>query len=305
MKKGIQIAALSLIFWGTAQVALADNCSNSFPGSMCVDISNVANPSLCKKNYCPNTASSVQCCPNEAGVKYVTCAADGSTMYRSCTENGKVGQCNAIGVCAIPNDAISVSDNQLVTPETQAALQSQPQTSQKACGPTEFCNPLKFNTVEGLLGNFLTTLQRIIAVIALIAIIIGALMYVTSMGGKQIETAKKTITYALVGMAIAVAAPSFLKEISIILGWAPNDPSVAGAKTLTQIAMNVLNFLLAILGVIALVMLVVGGMYYTTAAGDSKQAETGKNIAKYAIFGVIVAMSAMVILQQVAKFFVN
>lgn len=179
-------------------------------------------------------------------------------------------------------------------------------TGTSSASPTSFGNPLKYNSVEQFLAGFLTTLQRIIAVIALVFIVIGALMYVTSAGDSgQVTKAKSTIYAAMIGLAIAVAAPSFLKEISVLLGWTPNEASVRNALTLTQIAMNVLNFLLAILGVIALVMLVVSGVFYTTAMGDSKQVDTAKNIAKYAIFGVIVALSSMVILQQIAKFFVN
>ena len=191
------------------------------------------------------------------------------------------------------------------TSSKPAASSKGSDSSSNISGGTNFSNPLAFNTVEDFLGGFLTALQRIIAVLALVMIVIGAIMYITSAGGKQIETAKKTIYSALIGMAIAIAAPSFLKEISLLLGWTPQSTTVKNALTLTQISMNVLNFLLSILGVLALVMLVLAGIMYTTAATDSKQAETGKNIAKYAIYGVIVAMSSMVILQQVAKFFVN
>ena len=104
--------------------------------------------------------------------------------------------------------------------------------------------------------------------------------------------------------AIGLAAPSFLKEIGSVLGWgAVNSSAVAGAVTLSQIATNVLNFLLSIVGILAIIMLVVGGIMYLTAAGDEDRIDSGKKIVKYSIIGIVVALAALVIVSQIAAFF--
>src|SRR3989344_5149032 len=166
-------------------------------------------------------------------------------------------------------------------------------------------NPLKFETVEEVVTSLLGTLQGIVVILALVFIVIGALLYITSAGDEgRIKTAKAAITAALIGLAIALAAPSFLKEIGGILGWGAVDSSAAaGAQTLSEIAMNVLNFLLSIIGVLAIIMLIVAGIMYLTAAGDEDRVDTGKNIVKYAIIGIIVAFASLVIVSQLAKFF--
>ncbi|MFZ3031692.1 MAG: pilin [Candidatus Moraniibacteriota bacterium] len=168
-----------------------------------------------------------------------------------------------------------------------------------------FFNPLKFSTVDGVLTSVLESLQGIIVVLAIIFIIIGALIYITSAGNDgRMTLAKGAIMAALIGLALAIAAPSFLKEIASILGWTDvNNATVASAQTFTQIASKVLNFLLSIAGIIAIIMLIFGGFTYLTSAGDEKKAEVGKKISLYAVIGIVLALSALVLVTQVAKFF--
>lgn len=185
---------------------------------------------------------------------------------------------------------------------------------QVCCGPDSgtsgtpaYFNPLKFNSVEGVLAGVLQALRNIIVILSIIFIVIGAVMYILSAGNEsRMNTAKAAITAALVGMALAIAAPSFLKELASILGWTSvidASNSVVGAQTFTQIATKVLDFLLSIVGIIAIIMLVFGGFTYLTSAGDENRAETGKKIVTYAVIAITVALSALVLVTQVTKFF--
>lgn len=176
-----------------------------------------------------------------------------------------------------------------------------------AAGPsTGYFNPLKFGSVEGVLTEVLNQLRNIIVILSIIFIIIGAVMYILSGGNEgRLTMAKGAITAALIGLAIGLAAPSFLKEIAELLGWTNvNNAQVTGAQSFTEIAGNVLNFLLAIIGILAIIMLVIGGFMYLTAAGDEGRAETGKKIITYATIAIAVALSALVLVVQVTKFFV-
>jgi len=169
--------------------------------------------------------------------------------------------------------------------------------------PITFTSPLKYTTVESFTAGFLERLQGVIVMIAVVFIVIGGLLYMTSAGNEQkIETAKKAISAAVIGLAIAVAAPTFIKEIYIIFGTGVPG-SAAGAPSLAKILTNVLNFLLGILGVLAVVMMVFAGIMYLTAAGDETRIETAKKMTKWSIMGVAVALSAIVIVRQVALLF--
>ena len=177
----------------------------------------------------------------------------------------------------------------------------------KVAGGTSeaYFNPLKFDSLDGVLTNFMGALQGIIVVLSIIFIIIGAIMYITSGGSEsRITLAKGALGAAVLGLALAVAAPAFLKEIAGVLGWRDVTGSlVAGAQTFTEIASKVLNFLLSIVGIIAIIMLVFGGFTYLTAVGDETKAETGKKIVTYAIIALVVALSALVLVTQIARFF--
>jgi len=172
-----------------------------------------------------------------------------------------------------------------------------------SAGSVTFRNPLSFSTVEGFLGSFLSALQGIIVTLALIFLVLGGVLYVISAGDeKKITTAKGAITAAMIGLAIAVAAPAFLKEIYGILGQSA-PAAVSGGASLATILRNVLNFLLSMVGILAMIMLVVGGMMYFAAAGDEKKADTAKAIVKYSIIGIAVALASLVIVTQIVRFF--
>lgn len=166
-----------------------------------------------------------------------------------------------------------------------------------------FDNPLTYTTVDGVLGSFLNYMQGVIVVIAMVFLVIGGLLYIFSAGNEsRMKTAKSAIFAALIGLAIGIAAPSFVKEIYTILGSAPPGPT-ATAPSLASIALNTLNFLLSVVGTAAVIMLVAAGIAYMTASGNEGQIETAKKMTKWAIVGIAVATGALVLVKQVASFF--
>lgn len=198
-----------------------------------------------------------------------------------------------------PSGACSVAGVSGGTCCKLAAAPSAPQT-------INFTNPLLFNTVDEVLTSILGTLRGIIVVLSLVFIVIGAVMYILSAGNdSMMKTAKGAITASMIGLAIGIAAPSFLKEIGSILGWGDvNSSAAASALTLSQIARNVLNFLLSIVGILAIIMLLIGGIMYLTAAGDEDRIDTGKKIVKWSIIGILTALASMVIVSQIAALLV-
>lgn len=78
-------------------------------------------------------------------------------------------------------------------------------------------------------------------------------------------------------------------------------PSNTGlsAAPIFNIIVTLMNWLLAILGAISVIAFVISGIQYLTAAGDDKQIETAKNNMKYAIIGVVVALSGLVIVTAI------
>ena len=168
-------------------------------------------------------------------------------------------------------------------------------------GGASFGNPIAFATVDRLLEQVATTVQSIVAVLAVLMIVVAGILYMTSAGDQgKVETAKKAVTAAIIGLALALAAPALLKEIYDVLG-ASGAPTVN--RTLSQIITETIKVLAGFVGSISVLMLVVGGIMYITSAGDSTKADTAKNIIKYAIIGLVVALISLIVVTQVINIF--
>jgi hypothetical protein len=176
-----------------------------------------------------------------------------------------------------------------------------------ASSSASFPNPLNYNTVSEVVSTVLGNLRGIIVSVTLVFIVIGAIMYILSTGDdKKMTSAKNTITAALIGLSIALAAPTFLREIIDILGGATGGlatDSISNALTLKQIITNVLNFLLGIVGILSMIGLVWGGSTYLTAYGDEKRIESGRKMITASIIGIVIALGALAIVNQLAEFF--
>ena len=160
-------------------------------------------------------------------------------------------------------------------------------------------NPLQAQTLPQVLSSIMGYLKSIAMYLALIFIIIGGVMYMISGGDKDMmERGKKTLIYAMVGFAIVVAAPTFLKEILSLLGGSSMASGIGGLG-LRDIALNVLSLLLSIVGLFAIIAMLIGSIWMFIAAGDKERYELGKKIVIYAIIGIAIAIGSLIIVQQV------
>ena len=68
-------------------------------------------------------------------------------------------------------------------------------------------------------------------------------------------------------------------------------PTIGGDQLLT----NGLNLVYFLAGVIAVIVIIIAGIMYTTSSGDSGRVTKAKNMLTYAIVGLIVVLSAFAI----------
>ena len=64
---------------------------------------------------------------------------------------------------------------------------------------------------------------------------------------------------------------------------------------------NIINIMLYALGAIAVIMIVIGGIRYTTSNGDSNGIQSAKNTILYAVAGLVVAILAYAIVNFVVS----
>jgi hypothetical protein len=118
----------------------------------------------------------------------------------------------------------------------------------------------------------------------------------------------KRVLYAI--FAVALMSSPFV--VSAVV---PNDNPIASgfdmdqttraADTLTNMPLFVLiaramNWMLGILGVLAVVFFVVSGIFYITANGEQEQIDKAKSIMMYAIIGLVIALVGLILVNAAA-----
>ena len=82
-----------------------------------------------------------------------------------------------------------------------------------------FENPLTTTSFEALVSGIVKWILGIVVSLAILFLIIGGLMYITSAGNEEQATkAKKVILYAILGLGIIVLSYSIITELKDILG---------------------------------------------------------------------------------------
>jgi heme/copper-type cytochrome/quinol oxidase subunit 2 len=84
------------------------------------------------------------------------------------------------------------------------------------------------------------------------------------------------------------------------VGGAEND--VATIQGFECLLANILTVFIALIGLAAFVMVVIAAFRYLLSGGNSKGTEQAKNTLTYAIIGIVVALSAFIILNLLTAF---
>jgi len=79
----------------------------------------------------------------------------------------------------------------------------------------------------------------------------------------------------------------------------PNDCGAGAGNTVNSTLSLVLNLFSAIVGVIAVVMIIIGGVQYVTSGGSSEKTTKAKDTILFAIVGLIIVALAQIIVKFV------
>lgn len=105
-----------------------------------------------------------------------------------------------------------------------------------------------------------------------------------SSGLKKNINLRSAIIFCL--LIIFALAPSFAFAVD---AWGlPNKPAGLSNTDLGGIVINITNYILGFITIVAVLMLIWGGIRYLTAVGDESAVEEAKNIIMQAIIGLII-----------------
>ncbi len=97
----------------------------------------------------------------------------------------------------------------------------------------------------------------------------------------------------------------FFRVLIFGLAYIPNTVVYAGvisdAPSLASILVKILTFILSTVGIIATLSLVVSGLMYMVAAGDTSQVTVAKKYAVTSVTGLSIALAALIIVKQVNR----
>ena len=100
----------------------------------------------------------------------------------------------------------------------------------------------------------------------------------------------------VVGIAASVTVPVVPVSAADLDPCTLNPGMCAGKETdVNSIFKTIVNVLLFIVGVIAVIMVIVSGLRYTTSAGNANSVAAAKNTLLYSIIGLVVAIFAYAI----------
>lgn len=72
-----------------------------------------------------------------------------------------------------------------------------------------------------------------------------------------------------------------------------------GNVSLESTVKNVLSVVFSIVGIIAVIMIIIGGVNYMTSQGDTQKIQKAKNTIMYGIIGMVIALLSFAIVQFV------
>lgn len=83
------------------------------------------------------------------------------------------------------------------------------------------------------------------------------------------------------------------------------DSQSGGGTSLEDNIKTIVNVLLFLLGAIAVIMIIIGGIRYATSNGDAGQVKSAKDVILYAVIGLVVAILAYAIVNFVVGAFAS
>lgn len=79
------------------------------------------------------------------------------------------------------------------------------------------------------------------------------------------------------------------------------DPSLTGSSDLKEFILKVVNYGLGFLGLLAVLIVIYGGVLYVTAAGEEENAGKGKKAIMYATIGLLIVMGSFAFVNTIIK----
>jgi hypothetical protein len=118
---------------------------------------------------------------------------------------------------------------------------------------------------------------------------------------------KKLIKQTLIVLGLMVGAitlVSFIPSASAALITPTDSPGEIAAATggegsIRSLALKIVNYFLTFLGIVAVMMIIFGGVTYITAGGKQESVDNAKKIILYALLGIVIILLSFAVVNTV------
>ena len=155
----------------------------------------------------------------------------------------------------------------------------------------------ELNDVWLIFAALFEALLKVSAIFALGYVIWGGFKYIMSQGAPEgTAKARKTLTYALAGLAISVLSSAAVTLVmDIIAGGTDSGTSLLPDADSSDALQRILNFVYAIGGGVAAIYVAIGTVKFATSSGEPAKAAAARNTILYALVGVVVIVGAFML----------
>jgi len=133
--------------------------------------------------------------------------------------------------------------------------------------------------------------------IALFFILYGGFLFITGGGNaSQVEKARKSIFNAAIGLIISMGAIAItnLAFGSLASSTVTNEFGVPEINA-DDLLRNGINLVYYIAGIVAVIVIIIAGIMYSTSLGDSGRITRAKNMILYSVIGLVILVAAFAI----------
>ncbi len=122
---------------------------------------------------------------------------------------------------------------------------------------------------------------------------------------KKIKTNMAIIGASITNVVVASMGAFADKTPSYYASEGASTITVPEGPDLFEVVKNLLNTTFGIVGVIAVIMMIIGGFYYMTSQGSPDKVQKGKNTILYGLIGMVIVLSAFAIVNFVLDGLLN
>ena len=164
------------------------------------------------------------------------------------------------------------------------------------------------NMIWTIVGNVAVDITVAAAYLVLGYVIFGGYMYLSSSGDPtKAGTGKKILTQAFIGLAIVMSASVLLNAARVAMAnanFAANCVNIAdgiseadlnGCVDPNNLVQGLIQWVIAIAGIVAVCFVVLGAYTYITAGGEVNKIQTAKRVILYALIGMAIVGLAEII----------